>query len=106
MIEITDHADKRIRKRMGVKRKAVRGIAIAAYYKGLKHNDTKGYLHKYLDNQYLQYHRTLDWRIYNNHLFCFKKIIKHDSLTGKIIEYNRLLTVIKLNNKLRRCLKY
>jgi hypothetical protein len=68
---VTKHAEERMRKRLGLKRKAVERLAQTALTDGVPHADTTGSLHRYLDLQALGYDRKCKWRIYGNNLYAF-----------------------------------
>ena len=49
---VTNHADKRIRQRVGVPRSAARKVAVKAKSQGIERKDTTGSLRRYLDHVY------------------------------------------------------
>lgn len=84
---ITRHAEQRIRKRLGVKRKAVEKIAIDAYTNGKSHSECKGNLKRYLDGQFLKEYKATNMRVQNQMLYIFND--------------NTLITVLLLPDNLR-----
>lgn len=87
MIIVTKHAEKRIRKRLGVPRSAVDKIVELAWNIGLKHSDIKGSLKRYLDSVYFKECSVNNIRVYRDFLFLFSS--------------NRLVTVFLLPGKYR-----
>lgn len=51
-VGVTNHADQRIRQRVGVPRSAVRRLAVKAKAEGIERKDTSGSLRRYLDALY------------------------------------------------------
>ena len=84
-MNVTKHANKRIRERMGANKKSVESIAQAALDKGIKHVETTGRLHKYISWLYTSHMSGNNIRIY-----CQKVFIFHNS---------SLITVFKLPNE-------
>lgn len=84
-IQMTNHAKERTKKRIGLSKKNADKNAQKAYDFGIKHSDTKGSLHKYMDSLYLSHLNSNNTRIYNRKVYLF-----HDKLC---------ITVLNLPNK-------
>ena len=82
------HGRKRVRKRIGIKKKAVDAMRDAAFSKGLTHAQAKGRLSRYIDKLYLEHDAGNNIRIYANYVWIF------DGTT--------LVTVFPIPNNLRR----
>ena len=87
MCTITNHSRKRIRKRMGIPKKAVKRQAELALERGYSHSETKSNLKKYLNRIYLSHKTANNLKVYNNHVFLFNGTI--------------LITVFKLPSSLQ-----
>ena len=85
MIEISIHAEERIRKRLGVKRKAVQKYAEDAVKKGKLMKDFKGRLKKYYEWSCIEYKSGNKSILFNNHIW--------------VIQDDRLITVFPLPNR-------
>lgn len=71
---ITKHAEKRIRKRLGVPRSAVDKIAQDAFDNGIRHSEVSGRVKRFIDGQFLHNENHADnIRIHNRYVFIFKK---------------------------------
>lgn len=68
---VSDHAEQRIRKRMGVKRKAVQKIAERAYTEGLDYSDANGSLKDYLGYLYATRSEKERYKVWNQMLFIY-----------------------------------
>ena len=74
MVTITDHGEKRIRKRLGLPVRATGRLAAAALAKGRKRTDYSGALRRYLD---MLYHKGRGMNgaqnivVYNDYVFLF-----------------------------------
>ena len=67
----TNHGAKRVRKRIGIKKKAVNAMRDAAFEKGLTHAQATGTLSRYYDKLYLEYESANNVRIYANYVWIF-----------------------------------
>lgn len=85
---ITDHAQKRIRKRMGANKKTVSKLSDLAFKNGITHSETTGSLRRYCDRLYLSHRIPNNMRVYNQRVFLFKD--------------NILITVVNLPQKYNR----
>ena len=90
-IEISIHASKRIRERMGINKKAVTRLVENAEKNGLYHKDAKGKLKKWMDKEYLKYNNVHKLFIFNNMLF--------------LVTHNILITVFSVPNNLLKYIK-
>lgn len=80
MSDVTKHAQKRIRERCGLPKKAVQRMADKALVEGVRHKDTVGALHKWVDGLFLQARNGNNIRLYGNHAFIF-----HDEILITVI---------------------
>lgn len=87
IVEITRHADKRLKERLGLPRSARSRIAEKAFLNGKTHADAKGKLKRYLDGCWLSYKTCNNVRLYSEHIWFFKG--------------NRLITVYDIPNKMK-----
>jgi hypothetical protein len=87
-VKITEHGDKRVRKRCGVPRKAVSRMAEKAFENGIKHSDTQGKLNKYMTLLFFKNTNANNIRIYGDKVYIF---------AGKT-----LITQLDLPNKLKK----
>ena len=87
-IVITKHATKRIKERTGLKKKNYEKYAQEAFTVGIKHNETKGSLKKYIDYLYLKHRSGNNIRIYHRVIWIFAG--------------NSLITVFGLDNKFHK----
>lgn len=67
----TNHGAKRIRKRIGIKKKAVDSMRDAAFAKGLTHAQANGKLSRYFDKLFLEYETGNNIRMYANYVWIF-----------------------------------
>lgn len=72
MIEITDHADERIKERLGLPKSARMSTAERAYTKGNTHSQARGKLKRYLDYCWLSHKNANNVRVYAQHIWFFK----------------------------------
>ena len=85
MVHITDHGGQRIKDRVGLSKKIADKIAEKALCLGIKHEDTKGSLRRYLDAVYLKKEIPNNIRVYNRKVYLFRN--------------NLLITVLDLPNQ-------
>lgn len=97
-IEITKHAEKRIKERIG--KKIPNSIAVKAMHKGIKHSDSSGSLHKYFTKLYFSYQTANNIRIYNQSVFIFRDEIL---ITIMRVPRKYISVVNVINNKLKNC---
>jgi len=70
-IVVSDHAMKRIRKRIGISKKSAHSLAYRAFEKGIKRKDVKGSFKRYLDGIYFKYCSANNVGVYGNHVYLF-----------------------------------
>lgn len=70
-VVVTKHAEKRLRERMGLKKKSVQRAAEMAYEKGIKHAETNGNLNKWITSLYFNNKTANNIRIYNDKAWIF-----------------------------------
>ncbi|UTC29583.1 hypothetical protein BAMBUS_05250 [Brevundimonas phage vB_BpoS-Bambus] len=70
-VQVTDHADLRVRKRLGLPRRAVERQAAAALEKGATHSQFSGKFRRYLDGIYLRERTANNMRVHGGHLYVF-----------------------------------
>lgn len=87
-MEVTRHAHKRIRKRVGIPKSAVQSNARKALEYGITHAETTGGLHRYLDYLWHQHETANNMRVYCGSVYIF-----HD---------DTLITVFPLPEKFRK----
>ena len=68
---VTDHAQKRIKERLGINKKSIQKVSDKALSLGLKHSETTGRLKKYADSLYLKKKRGFNIRIYSEKVYLF-----------------------------------
>ncbi len=83
-MKLSKHAEHRIRKRIGIKKKIVEKIKDKAFNKGITHSQVKGRLRKYFDYLYLSHKTATNIRIYINYV--------------RIFSNNTLITVFPLSS--------
>lgn len=71
-IDLTRHAEKRIRQRLGINKKAVERNAEKALQYGVTHAEATGRLCKYLDGIFLRNFRPTNMRVYNHSTYLFR----------------------------------
>lgn len=71
MIHVTEHAEERVRERLGLPRKAVAKLAEEAFRSGKQHSDFAGRMKRYLDGVFLEHRTANNLRVYNRHVFVF-----------------------------------
>ena len=84
-INISRHGARRMRKRLGIKKKSVDRMAEKALTYGVTHAEAKGSLSRYMDGLYLSHGTANNMRVYNRRVYLFRGM--------------SLITVINLPNK-------
>ena len=84
-MHLTNHASERIKERVGIPKRSQLAVIDRAFAEGIKHSETKGSLHRYLDRLYLQERTANNLRVYNYNVYLFRDDV--------------LITVIPLNQK-------
>ena len=74
-IQISKHAEKRIRKRMGVNRSAVSSVVSDALERGIGSGQCSGSLRRYLDKIYFGPGSADKGIVYQDHIFLLKRNI-------------------------------
>ena len=85
-VNVTKHATKRIRQRLGINKKSADKNAEKALKYGITHSEAKGKLCKYMDGIFLLNCRPNNMRVYNHSVYLFRG--------------NTLITVIALPHSL------
>ena len=70
-MKTTVHAKKRMRKRCGLSKKSTDRIAAKALKEGVKHNETKGNLHKWVTSVYFKNTAINNIRLYAGYAYLF-----------------------------------
>lgn len=86
MIKVSRHAEMRIRERQGLNKKSIERMAQKAFDKGIRHEQTKGNLNKWLTSKYFVNQQANNLRIYGDYLYVF--------------DGNILVTVFRVPNNL------
>jgi len=71
-VDLTRHAEKRIRQRLGINKKATGRNAEKALQHGVTHAEATGRLCKYLDGIFLHNCRPTNMRVYNHSTYLFR----------------------------------
>lgn len=71
-VNVTKHAGKRIRQRLGINKKATARNAEKAFAQGITHAEVKGKLRKYLDGIFLVNFNPTNMRVYNREVYLFR----------------------------------
>lgn len=90
-MEVSRHANQRIRERVGVGKSTVDKVAAKALERGVPHNKTKGRLNKWITEQYFYNERANNIRIYGEKAYIFR--------------FEKLITVVPLPRDLAKDLK-
>lgn len=69
---ITDHAEKRLRKRIGLNKSSLQKMTDKALEKGISHAETSGSLHRYIDKLYLTERKANNIKIYGEYVYLFR----------------------------------
>lgn len=88
---VTKHAEKRLRERMGLGKKAIQRAAETAFDKGIKHCETTGNLNKWVTSLYFNNETANNIRLYNDKAWIF---------AGK-----NLVTVLQIPASLKKSVK-
>ena len=88
---ITKHAQKRLKERCGLNKKAAERLANLAYEHGMKHNETTGNLRKWVDNQYFYNETANNIRLYGDKAFIFSgyKLITVLQIPHNLVKYGK-----------------
>lgn len=69
---VTKHAQKRLKERCGLSKKAAERLANLAYEHGMKHSETTGNLRKWVVSQYFYNETANNIRLYGDKAFIFR----------------------------------
>lgn len=83
--EVTKHAEKRIRQRLGINKKSTEKAADKALQFGISHAEVKGKLSRHLDGIFLLNYNPTNMRVYSHSIYLFRD--------------SRLITVLPLPNR-------
>lgn len=70
-VTITDHADARLKERLGLPKSARAAAAQRAFDQGKRHGDAAGKLKRFLDKCWLQHRKANNVRIHAEHIWFF-----------------------------------
>lgn len=71
-VDVSKHARKQVKSRLGIPMKAVDKLAMKAWIEGKKHADFSGQMNRYLAKTYFKQSNCANsFRILNNYLFIF-----------------------------------
>ena len=70
-VVVTQHADDRLKERLGLPKSARQSAAQRAFDKGKLHKEAKGKLKRYLDRCWLQHRTSNNVRLYAEHIWFF-----------------------------------
>lgn len=71
-VNVTRHAEKRAKQRLGLPRSAVRRMAHKAYFEGARHEETEGRTRAFLDALYLMPDNSVDTvRVHGEFIYLF-----------------------------------
>lgn len=99
MAKITNHAKKRMKERAGVGKGELNKTVNKALYEGIKHNETKGELKKWIDAEYLKCCTANNCRLYKNKLYIFHNETLITILDAPLI-YEEKLSDYVIDNKI------
>ena len=89
-MKVSRHAERRMRKRLGIGRDSCLRMAERIYEKGKKYSDTTGRLRRYID--FVRFkegeNKDFDVRVYGNYIYIYKEEV--------------LITVYEIDKKLKR----
>lgn len=74
-VVMTKHAERRIRQRLGINKKATEKAAEKALQFGVNHSEAKGKLSKHLDGIFLLNYRPTNMRVYNHAVYLFRNTV-------------------------------
>lgn len=71
VVLVTDHAEIRMKERLGLRKKAIQRMAQRAFESGFRRRDTKGRLKRYLDASYSLHGKGNQVRVYGDFIYIF-----------------------------------
>jgi|SRR5574344_289837 hypothetical protein len=102
-MRITNHAEKRMKKRMGAGKKDFEKIAQKAIDFGIKHSEVRGNLLQFVNKVFLSHHKGANIRIYQQKVFVFTKDFV--LITVLPVPSNLINTVNKISKKIKEDLQ-
>ncbi len=72
MAKVTNHAKRRMHSRIGITKGIAKKQAMKVLRNGIKHGDTIGELHKWMDKEFLRFGKANNMRYYAGKLYIFK----------------------------------
>lgn len=91
-MHVTEHAKKRLKERNGLNNKSIDRMAEKALNEGIRHNQTKGRLNKYLTALFFKNTNASNIRLYGDKAYLFTKD-------------DRLITVLQIPHSLTKDIK-
>lgn len=91
-VKVSHHAFQRIRERCGLNRKSAERLAQRAFERGIKHEQTKGRLNKWVTSQYFRNENIDNLIIYGDNIYLF--------------DGNILVTVFRVPHDLLKNIEY
>lgn len=71
MVQVSNHAEKRLKERCGLNKKSIQRMADKAFDEGIRHSDTKGNLKKWVDSLYFYSKSANNIRLYGDKAYIF-----------------------------------
>ncbi len=71
MAKVTNHAKRRMHSRIGITKGIAQKQALKVLRNGIKHEETLGNLHKWMDAEFLRYRTANNMRYYAGQLYVF-----------------------------------
>lgn len=91
-MHVTEHAKKRLKERNGLNNKSIDRIAEKALNEGIRHNQTKGNLNKWVSSLFFRNMAASNIRLYGDKAYLFTKD-------------DRLITVLQIPHSLTKNMK-
>jgi len=98
-VHVSKHAEKRMRKRLGIPKCAVSKEVERAFYNGVTYSQSKGQLRKYFTKIFRKSRSKPLIRVYNHYAWVFAKVYKGEYLL--MTTYNIPSTLYKLEEAIR-----
>lgn len=98
-VHVSKHAEKRIRKRLGIPKSAVCKEVERAFYGGVTYSQSKGQLRQYFTKIFRKSRSQPLIRVYNHYAWVFTKVDKSEYLL--MTTYNIPSTLYKLEEAIR-----
>ena len=86
LAEVTNHAKRRMKARIGITKGNARKFANKVLREGIRHEDTLGELHRWMDAEYLKFRTANNMRYYAGklYIFCGERLITVLNATASI----------------------